>query len=171
GLYAQEQLAYKTRLFLTGAVRGDGNSAFGAKFYAVVYPKFSFSRVLSEEPFLAKSKLFSQLKLRGAWGRAGLAPDVFSAIQTYSAEVGPAGQGGVSPQNIGNLDLKPEVGQETEVGFDAGLFNQRMGIEFTFYNKNIKDAVVSVPNKPSRGFPGVTFVNLGKTRNRRIELA
>jgi hypothetical protein len=137
----------------------------------VIYPKISASWVLSEEPFLANSRLFSQLKVRGAWGRAGLAPDVFSAIRTYQPKVGPAGEGGVSPQNIGNPDLKPEVGEETEFGIDAGLFNQRMGIELTFYNKDLKDAIVSVPNRPSRGFPGVTFLNLGKTRNRGIELA
>jgi TonB-linked SusC/RagA family outer membrane protein len=171
GVYAQQQLSFKNRVFLTGAVRGDDNSAFGSNFNAVIYPKVSLSWVLSDEPFLANSKIFSQLKLRGAWGRAGLAPDVFSAIRTYSPRVGPSGEGGVSPQNIGNVDLKPEVGEETELGIDAGLFNQRMGIEFTFYNKVLKDAIVSVPNKPSRGFPGVTFLNLGKTRNRGIELA
>lgn len=171
GVYAQEQLAYKNRLFLTAAVRGDDNSAFGSNFDAVIYPKLSASWVLSEERFLANSGVFSQLKVRGAWGRAGLAPDVFSAIRTYQPKVGPNGEGGVSPQNIGNPDLKPEVGEETELGFDVGLFRQRMGIEFTFYNKEVKDAIVSVPNRPSRGFPGVTFKNLGKTRNRGIELA
>jgi TonB-linked SusC/RagA family outer membrane protein len=171
GIYAQEQLAWKNRFFLTGAVRADDNSSFGSEFNIAVYPKVSFSWVLSEERFLADSRLLSSLKLRGAWGQAGQQPDIFSAIRTYQPKVGPGGQGGVSPQNIGNLDLKPEIGQEFEVGFDAGLLNDRMGIEFTFYNKDIKDAILSLPNKPSRGFPGFTFVNIGKTRNRGIELA
>ena len=60
---------------------------------------------------------------------------------------------------------------ETEAGFDAGLFNQRVGIEFTYYNKDTKNAIVSAPLKPSRGFPGVQFLNIGETRNRGIELA
>jgi len=171
GLYAQEQLAFKNRLFLTAALRADGNSAFGANFEAAYYPKFSFSWVLSDEPFMANSGLFSQLKLRGAWGKAGLQPDVFSAIQTYGAAVGSLGLGGVTPRNFGNPDLKPEVGVETEVGFDAGLFDQKLGVEFTFYNKDIEDAIISAPLKPSRGFPGVQFLNIGKTRNRGIELA
>ncbi|MFN0178614.1 MAG: SusC/RagA family TonB-linked outer membrane protein [Gemmatimonadales bacterium] len=170
GVYAQEQLAYKNRMFLTAALRADGNSAFGANFSAAYYPKFSFSWVLSDEPFLANSG-FSQLKLRGAWGKAGLQPDVFSAIQTYGAAVGSLGLGGVTPRNFGNPDLKPEVGVETEVGFDAGLFDQKLGVEFTFYNKDISDAIISAPLKPSRGFPGVQFLNIGKTRNRGIELA
>ena len=171
GVYAQEQLAWRNRLFLTAAMRADGNSAFGANFDAAYYPKFSASWVLSEEPFLADSKVISQLKLRGAWGRAGLQPDVFSALQTYAAAVGPSGLGGVTPRNFGNPDLKPEIGEETEFGFDAGLFNQRVGLEFTVYRKDTKDAIISAPLRPSRGFPGVQFLNIGATRNEGVELA
>jgi TonB-dependent SusC/RagA subfamily outer membrane receptor len=61
GLYAQEQLAWKNRLFVTGALRAEDNSAFGSNFSAAYYPKFSFSWVLTDEPFLAKSRIFSQL--------------------------------------------------------------------------------------------------------------
>ena len=171
GFYGQEQLAWKNRRFLTAALRADGNSAFGANFSAVYYPKFSFSWVASEEPFLANSKIFSQLKFRGAWGRAGQQPDIFSAIRTYQPKVGHGGLGGVSPQNFGNPDLKPEIGEESELGFDMGLFKQRMGLQFTFYTKDVKDAILSLPVKPSRGFPGFQFVNIGKTRNRGIEVA
>ncbi|HEY6209063.1 MAG TPA: TonB-dependent receptor, partial [Gemmatimonadales bacterium] len=170
GVYGQEQFAWKNRLFVTAALRADGNSAFGANFDAAYYPKFSASWVVSEEPFLAGSRLFSQLKLRSAWGRAGLQPDVFSAIQTYRAAVGVGGLGGVTPQNFGNANLKPEIGEEMELGFDAGLLGQRLGLDFTFYNKDVKDAIISAPLKPSRGFPGVEFLNIGKTRNRGIEL-
>ena len=171
GVYGQEQFGWKNRLFVTAAMRADGNSAFGANFDAAYYPKVSASWVISEEPFMANSRLFSQLKLRGAWGRAGLQPDVFSAIQTYGAAVGNSGQGGVTPRNYGNDNLKPEIGEETELGFDAGLLNQRLAIEFTYYNKDIKDAIISAPLRPSRGFPGNQFLNIGKTRNRGIELA
>ena len=171
GAYVQEQLAFNNRFFFTAAVRGDDNSAFGENFNAVYYPKFSVSWVLSEEPFLANSGLFSQLKVRGAWGKAGQQPDVFSAIQTYAPALGTGGQGGVTPQNFGNPDLKPEIGQETEFGFDAGFFNQRLGIEFTYYDKKVKDAILSLPLRPSRGFPGSQFLNIGETRNKGIELA
>ncbi|MEO8452674.1 MAG: TonB-dependent receptor, partial [Gemmatimonadota bacterium] len=171
GVYGQEQIAWKNRVFLTAALRADDNSAFGADFSAVYYPKFSLAWVLSDEPMFSKMGAVSQLKLRGAWGRAGQQPDVFSAIQTYGAAVGSSGLGAITPQNFGNSGLKPEVGEEAELGFDAGLFNQRIGIEFTFYNKDLKDAIISAPLRPSRGFPGVQFLNIGKTRNRGIEVA
>ena len=170
GVYAQEQLAYKNRFFLTGALRGDGNSAFGANFKAAYYPKLSLSWVLSEEPFMQNS-IFSTLKLRGAWGKAGQAPNVFSAIRTYGPAVGSNGLGGVTPINFGNADLKPEVGKEYEAGFDASLFKNKVSIEFTYYNKDIKDAILSLPLKPSSGFPGSQFLNIGSTNNKGIELA
>jgi hypothetical protein len=96
---------------------------------------------------------------------------VFSAIQTYNPVVGYNGQGGVTPQNIGNPNLKPEIGEEVELGFDAGLFDGKVGVEFTYYDKKVKDAILALPNKPSRGFPGNTFANIGSTKNSGIELA
>lgn len=97
GVYAQEQVGWNNRVFLTAALRGDGNSAFGKNFKAVYYPKLSASWVASEEPAVAKLGWLSQLKVRAAWGRAGNQPDVFSAIQTYRGVVGHGGIGGVTP--------------------------------------------------------------------------
>ena len=171
GMYVQEQFAWKNRLFLTAALRGDDNSAFGSNFSAVYYPKFSASWVISDEPFMANSGFLSQLRVRGAWGRAGQQPDVFSAIQTYRPAVGYQGVGGVTPQNIGNPDLKPEIGEELELGLDAGLFNGKVGVEFTYYDKKTTDAILSLPIRPSTGFPGNMFVNIGETRNSGFELA
>lgn len=171
GFYGQEQMNWRDKLFLTAAIRTDDNSAFGSNFSAAFYPKFAASWVISEESFLANSKLISQLRLRGAWGRAGQQPDVFSAIQTYQPAVGFAGQGGVTPQNIGNPDLKPEIGEELELGFDAGLWDGKVGLEFTYYDKKVKDAILALPIKPSRGFPGNQFTNIGATKNNGFEVA
>src|SRR5690606_12686857 len=116
GVYVQEQISWKNRLFLTGAVRGDDNSAFGANFDFVVYPKISAAWVISVEPFFSNSSLISTLKLRAAWGKAGQQPNVFSAVQTYGPSVGASGTPTVTPLNVGNPDLKPEVTREIEAG-------------------------------------------------------
>lgn len=171
GIFVQEQVAWNNRMFFTAALRGDDNSAFGKSYSAVYYPKFSFSWVLSEEKFLAGKDWLPQLKLRSAWGRAGQQPEVFSAIRTYQAKVGTGGSGQVTPQNFGNANLKPEVGQEFEVGIDAGLLKQRVGLELTYYIKKINDAILSVPLSPSGGFPGSEFVNIGQTQNKGVEAA
>ena len=171
GLFVQEQVSLGDRLFLTGAVRGDDNSAFGQNFDFVVYPKFSASYVISDEQFFQDGIDFvNQLKLRGAWGKAGRQPDVFDALRTYQPAVGPGGQATITPENLGNPDLKPEVGQEIELGFDAALWNDRIGVEFTWYDQTTKDAIVSVPAIPSLGFPGVQFRNIGETKNDGIEI-
>jgi len=170
GAYLQEQISWQNRLFLTAAVRGDDNSAFGENFDFVVYPKFSASWVISEESFLAESAWITQLKLRGAWGQAGQQPDVFAAIRTYQPGVGPNGTSILRPENIGNPELQPEVGEELELGFDASLFEDRIGLQVTYYDQNRRDAIIQVPVKPSVGFPGTQFQNIGRVTNSGFEV-
>lgn len=169
GAFVQEQLSWKDRFFLTGAVRGDDNSAFGKNFDFVVYPKFSASWVMSEEPFLAGKTFLNTLKLRGAWGKAGQQPDVFAALRTYQPQIGVGGEPALTTENLGNPDLEPEVGQELEVGFDASLLSDRVGFEFSFFDKKTKDAIVQLPALPSLGFPGFQFKNIGEVSNRGFE--
>ena len=171
GVFVQQQASLSDRLFVTGAVRGDDNSAFGTNFDFVVYPKLSASYVISDEPFFQDVMgAVNTLKLRAAWGKAGKQPDVFDAIQTYTPTVGPEGASVLTPENIGNPDLKPEVGTEIELGFDAGFMNDLIGVEFTVYSQTTNDALVRVPVIPSKGFPGVQFRNIGEIRNRGVEI-
>ncbi len=171
GAYAQQQLSWKNRLFLTGALRGDDNSAFGTDFDFVLYPKVSASWVLSEEPFFKGVGLFSTLKLRGAWGKAGQQPDAFVALQTYRPYIGDGGATGLTTDNFGNPDLKPEVTRELEFGFDAGLFGERIGLEFTYYRKTTADAIIPVTLPASTGFAGTRLLNLGSIQNKGAEIA
>ncbi len=171
GVYVQEQLSWKDRFFLTGAVRGDDNSAFGVNYDFVVYPKVSASWVFSDEPFFPQSPLLSALKLRGAWGKAGQQPNAFAAVQTYGPSVGSGGTPTVTPLNVGNADLKPEVTREIETGFDASLLSNRVSVELTYYNKVTKDGIFSALSSPSSGFPGNQFINIGEFTNRGFELA
>lgn len=170
GLYVQQEIGWKNRLFLTGAVRGDDNSAFGQNFSFVTYPKLSGSWVASEEAFLTDIDWLSTLRLRGAWGQAGTQPDVFDAVRTYAPVDGYEGEAAIAPDNVGNPDLKPEVGDEIELGFDLSLFNERISTEFTYFRQRTKDALIRVPVLPSLGFPGFQFQNLGETRNSGIEI-
>ena len=170
GFYLQEQMSRANRLFVTAAVRADNNSAFGENFSAAIYPKLSGSWVVSEEPFW-KVPAFNSLKLRAAFGFAGKQPDVFAARRLYQPATGPGNISVLTPQAIGNADLKPEVGQELEVGFDAGLFQDLIGLNVTYFRQRTKDAIVARQVSPSIGFPGFQFVNVGEVSNRGLELA
>ena len=68
----------------------------------------------------------------------------------------------LTPSDFGNPLLGPERGEEIEIGFDAGLLDDRMQLEFTYYRRATKEAIVSRPIRPSMGFPGTQFVNVGE---------
>ena len=161
GMYLQEALGWKNRRFLTVAVRGDANSAFGKDYKAAYYPKVSAAWVLGEEAFWHVQRVNS-LRLRAAWGQAGQQPDVFDAITLYTPTTGPGGVPVLTPGSLGNTALRPERGQELEAGFDLGFFDDRITATFTHYNRVTKDAIVRSQNRPSIGFPGATVVNLGR---------
>jgi len=172
GLYAQEQLAWRDRLFLTGALRVDNNSAFGSELNRVFYPKASVSYVISEEPYF-QVPFVSNLRLRLAWGQAGNSPGPFSARQSYTVSVVTNPLNTASAlryDSVGNPNLKPERGNEIEAGFEAGLFNGRANIDFTYYNKTTNDALLPVAVPPSIGFAGTRLENLGKISNTGFEV-
>ncbi len=161
GMYVQEAFGWKNRRFLTVAVRGDANSAFGKDYKAAYYPKVSGAWVLSEESFWHAPRVNS-LRLRAAWGQAGQQPDAFDAVTLYSPTTGPGGVPVLTPGSLGNTALKPERGEELEAGVDVGFLDDRITATFTHYNRTTKDAIVRAPNQPSIGFPGATVVNLGR---------
>jgi len=161
GVYAQEQLGFRDRLFLTGGIRSDNNSSFGSNFKRVYYPKVSAAWVVSEEPFY-RLPFVNTLKLRSAYGQTGQAPLPYSAVPFFTATTGPNGSAAVTPASRGNPDLGPERGYETELGFDAGFLNDRAGIEFTHFTGGTKNAILDRPVAPSSGYPGTQLVNAGK---------
>jgi outer membrane receptor protein involved in Fe transport len=157
----QEQVDLNNRVFLTGAVRMDDNSAFGTEFDAAVYPKLSGTWVLHEEPFF-NLDFVSALRLRGAWGAAGRQPDLFDAARVYQAVTGPGDQPILTPQGFGNPNLGPERGEELEVGLDAGFLEDRVQLEFTHYWRKTTDAIVARDLAPGIGFPGSQLANIGQ---------
>ncbi|HYT82486.1 MAG TPA: SusC/RagA family TonB-linked outer membrane protein [Gemmatimonadales bacterium] len=184
GYFVQEQLGWKNRLFVTGAVRADDHSAFGRDFDLLLYPKASVSWILSEEPALGRwldAARVTNLKLRMAYGHAGRAPDPFAATQAYTGDrvvVGGVVRTGLRPLALGNDSLRAERGEEVELGFDAGLLENRVGVEFTYYDRRMKD-VIYAPGVPgSTGFGGTFYgatqtllVNLGEVSNTGVEVA
>jgi TonB-linked SusC/RagA family outer membrane protein len=164
GFYAQEQIGWKNRLFLVAALRADDNSAFGRNFDRVYYPKFSVSYIPIEGGN-SRYGFIDALKLRAAYGESGKQPTTFSALQTYTSATGPTGGPTVTPLSIGNPDLGPERSAEIEMGFDAGALNDRIGLEFTYYNKKTTDAILNRQIAPSIGIPGEQPFNAGSVKN------
>jgi len=173
GAYGQEQIAWRDRLFVTAGLRVDQHSTFTETFHRVYYPKLSASWLISDESFW-KYPFVSQLRLRAAYGESGRAPPFNAAVRTYQPATGPGDVSAVTPQNIGNPNLKPERGKEIELGFDAGFLNDRLGLEFTYYRKKTVDEILQREIAPSIGFPpvfpGAQYFNAGSVLNQGIEL-
>ena len=170
GLFVQQEIGWNDRLFVTGAVRGDDASTFGADYDAAIYPKVSATWVVSEESFWNVG-FINSLRLRGAWGKAGRQPSTFAGVTIFSPSVGPGGVAAVTPATRGNPNVGPEVSSEIEVGFDLALFDDRVSTEVTYYRQKTVDALVSVPLAPSDGFPGSQAANLGRLDNWGYEVS
>ena len=169
GLFAQETFGFFDKVFLAGGVRFDGNSAFGNNFKYQWYPKASIAYSLSQETFWPK-RLVPTMKLRVAYGTSGQAPAQFAADRTFTPISAQNGQPAVTPNNLGNANLGPETSREIEVGFDAGILNDRFGMEFTYFNQATNNALIRKNEPPSLGFLTAQLTNIGQTKSSGIEL-
>lgn len=172
GGYVSQQLAFNDRMFVTGTVRADDSSTFGKDLDLTFYPSANLSWVIGEEEWFPQTDALSLLRLRAGWGQAGLQPG-FRQARRYLSAAATTLRGQVVPAftfgGIGNPDLKPEISTEMEFGADIGLLNDRLGLEFTFYNKTSTDALVSRDLAPSIGVATSQLVNIGEVENKGFE--
>ena len=172
GGFIRQELAWKDRIFLAASLRQDDNSAFGVRFGRINYPGVNASWVLSEEPWFPKSDLFSNLRLRAAYGQSGQRPDFRDAVTFFSpVAVLVAGQelSAVTLSRTGNLNLRPELSKEFEFGVDVSFLQDRVSLELTRFDKRSRDALISQPLAPSFGLTESVLRNLGSLTNKGSE--
>ncbi len=184
GGYVEQALGLNDRLFLTGGLRADGGSAFGAAFKTQLYPKVSASWLASDEPWMPRIRSVSSLRFRAAYGSSGVQPGATDALAkvALSPATTPAGTltGGVLSA-LGNGNLKPEKQTEFEAGADLEAFDQRVQVEATYYNKRSAGALVTLPALSQLGIEtntvglgsttGTQEINIGTVRNRGYEIS
>jgi len=179
GGYLQQMLNYDDKVFLTLAGRYDGASTFGKNQRNQFYPKASASIVLSKFDFFndALGDIVDEFKLRGAYGEAGNLTVLDAPSRNYMYLGTLYNTDSYLGHNIylpktadGNKDIRPERSKEVEAGFDASLFDGRLGMEFTYYKQNIYDLVLSRVLAPSTGFSS-RYENVGSMVNEGFEFA
>jgi hypothetical protein len=127
--------------------------------------------LISEEEFLKNSDFISTLKIRASYGESGN----LSALQAYErlSNYNPTpitGQTGLVPSTrLGNADLKPERQKEIEFGIDAGLFNDRLGVEFSVYSVKVEDLLLTRSLASSTGY-ATRLENVGEMTNKGFEV-
>lgn len=174
GAFVQQTFGILDRIFLTGAARYDVSSAFGENNRGQFYPKVSGSYVVSSENFWQNSginDIISGFKLRASYGQAGnlTAIGAYDRFTTYAPVSLPGLPGVISPSLLGNSGIKPERQTEVEFGTDLSFLRERIGLEFTFYNKDVKDLLLNRTLAPSTGY-STRFENVGTMTNKGFEL-
>ncbi len=173
GVFVEQAVAIRDRLFLTAAVRSDQNSAFGTDFQSVVYPKASASYLISQEDWFKSPSWLNSLRLRYAYGQSGVQPGPNDALRFFNAgttNLLAADQPTLIAAALGNPDLRPERSGEHEAGFEAQMFGSRFSLDATYYNKVTKDALISAVLPPSYGLVASQLRNLGSVQNTGVEL-
>ncbi len=167
GIYIDESLDLWNKLTLSGGVRFDGSTTFGDEVSFEIYPKAGISYLISEEDFFP-SGFVNQVKLRGAYGETGKAPTPFDKDRSFSA-ISFRGESAPGFDNPGNPDLKPERTSTIELGTDASFWNNRIGLNVTWYDATTQDALIEVPEQPVTG-QGEQLRNLGEISNTGWEI-
>ena len=168
GVYVQEQIGLWDKVFVTGGVRVDGNSAFGQDFGFQVYPKAGVSWVVSDHDFFDIGGV-DQFRVRAALGASGLQPGSFDALRTWQPAAFINNLPAVLPLNLGNSDLKPERSIEWEMGAEFGLLDGRVGLEFVYFNQQTKDGLLELPSPHSLGFGQPQLTNVAELKSSGIE--
>ena len=186
GTYMNADLSYKNYAYLTLTARNDWSSTLPKDNNSYFYPGATFSFLLTD--FLKTKNISTGVldfaKLRVAYGMTGNDADLYYIYDRYvAATVDNPGYpkvddltfpiNGINSYSVsnqlGNPDLKPELTSEFEIGFEANFFKNRIGIDFSYYNRYTKGLIDVIPKDPSCGYTA-QISNLGDLRNKGIEL-
>ncbi|WP_229254478.1 SusC/RagA family TonB-linked outer membrane protein [Dyadobacter linearis] len=175
-LFARLNYDYNEKYLLQALVRRDGSSRFGANHKYGIFPSFSLGWVLTKEDFFPSTNAVNFLKLRGGYGVVGNdGIGDFAFLSTIGSgrnyTIGNSGSYiiGYSPNAPANPDLKWEQTSQTNIGFDATLF-QNVNLTFEWFKKATKD-ILQNPRIP--GYVGAISnpaANIADMENTGIEL-
>jgi TonB-linked SusC/RagA family outer membrane protein len=169
-LYASASVDYRSILFLDATGRFDWSSTLPIEENPYFYPSVTGTFVFSDLPAMSDYNWLTFGKLRAGWASVGNDTDPYRIITL------PTGANNFGsdiryslPGELNNLNLRPEKIDGWEVGAELKFFNNRLGLDFTFYNKTTSDLIFAVPISAASGFTSAVM-NAGKMSNKGIEL-
>ncbi len=184
GVYSQLDAAYKDFLFAGVSIRNDWSSTLPADNNSFFYPSFNTSFLLSEVVELDRS--IDLVRLRFGIAKVGNDAPVYSTNSTFLVPQGDNalatfvgnnilsfpfnGVSGLTEGDlIGNPNLSPEFTTEYELGADLNFFNDRLVLDFTYFDRTSEDQIVTALAPATSGFTS-QIINAGVIRNNGIEL-
>ena len=169
--FARLNYAFRGKYLLSGSVRRDGSSRFGANNRYGTFGAGSIGWVVSEESFLKDNRILSLLKLRASYGLTGNAEIGNFSSRGLFVALPYADQAGLQPNAaIGNPNLTWENTAQTDLGVEFGFLNGRISGEVDVYEKKTTDLLLSRP-LPYVGGYNIVTENVGALLNRGLELS
>jgi len=180
--FLRADYAFMDKYMLSATVRRDGSSRFGKDNRYGVFPSFSAGWRISDESFFQGISFISNMKLRGSYGTMGNQLAVSPQNQFFSYGGAPNrsfydinGTGtssvqGFYPTRIGNPDAKWETSITTDIGFDAGLLDNKIGIKFDWYQKKTKDLLYNPALPGTAGAAAPPYINVASMSNSGIDM-
>lgn len=168
-LYGQAQFNYSDYLFLDLTGRNDWSSTLPAGNNSYFYPSVSASFVFTDAlPDLGRG-LLNYGKVRASIATVGNDAAPYQLQSTYAANTpfGGAPRFAV-PNSLANSDLKPEETRSFEVGTELGVWNNRLGLDLTYYSKETSNQILNAQISATTGFTSKA-VNAGRISNRGFE--
>ena len=175
-IFGSAEIGYKGFLYLTATVRNDWFSVLNPENNSILYPSIGASWVFSDN-INNLPNWFSFGKLRASWAQVGnVTVGAYATNLTYSLKNSHRGytlasysSAGGNNGTIPNPGLLPLTSTEFEVGADLRFFQDRLGIDFTWYDQQTTDDILRATISSSSGF-GNTTVNVGKISNKGVEI-
>ncbi len=163
---------YKDRYSATVTARVDGSSKFGDNNKYAFFPSAGLAWNISQEDFLIDNNVISNLKLHTSYGLTGNSEiGVYQSLSRVSDGTLLLNGTRASYSYLGtmsNPDLKWEKTGQFDVGFDLGLFNNRIALEASYYNKKTTDLLLDSPVPYTTGYTSI-YRNIGSIRNQGLD--
>lgn len=172
---------YDNRYLVQATVRYDGSSKFGVDNRWGCFPSVALGWRISEEAFFPKDMILSNLKMRASWGRLGNENalgyyDFLALISTYNEMYqgyvrgnGENAWAGSIARGLENRALKWETTDTKNIGFDFGLFSNKLTGAVNYYHNQTEDLLITKALAPSAGLEN-PILNVGKIRNTGFEV-
>jgi len=165
---------YDQKYLLSASIRRDGGSRFGPGNKIGYFPAFSAGWRISEEAFMQGLEAVSDFKIRASYGETGndrIGDYAFQGTinSNFFYNFDGSLQGASAITSLANAELKWESTAMTNVGLDAGFFNDRFNLTFEWFDNKTKGMILGVPIPHSLGYDGAPVANVGTVSNRGIE--
>ncbi|HVW59573.1 MAG TPA: SusC/RagA family TonB-linked outer membrane protein [Puia sp.] len=174
--FGRVEYNYDGKYYLTANGRRDGNSKFPLSNQYAFFPSVSLGWRMSAEDFMKGFGWLNNLMVKARWGKRGNADAItrktwYSLVSTGATyPFAGAMSYGTIPTQIGNPNLKWETDLDRGLGLDGTLFNNKLNIEFEYFDNKSSGAILTLPSIPlSAGQPNLPTANVASIGNKGWE--